>query len=142
MARTDTAAVTGILAGNYDGSTSLAPFIATANAITSRLNTMAIDGGYVLNSAELELIERYIAAHLYVWNTDKTKASVGIGRANETYDGKTGMHLEATPYGQTAISLDFSGILRAIGDGAVNVGGFWAGYPTSEQTGWIDRGNT
>jgi hypothetical protein len=142
MPRTDAALVQGILEDNYNGSTSLAPFIAAANAMTSRVNTVAVADGFVLSSAELELIERWLAAHFYAWGADKTRASVGVGRSNETYDGKTGMHLEATPYGQTAIALDFSGTLRAINDGAVNVGGFWAGYPTSEQTDWVTRGNT
>lgn len=67
MARTTKKAVQDLLlpGGDYDGKSDLTPFIDTASSIVTRVNTCAIAKGNTLTVAELELIERWLAAHCY-----------------------------------------------------------------------------
>lgn len=62
---------------------------------------------------DLELIERYYAAHLYaVDNPEMNITSEGAGSIRETYQGtQIGKGLSSTKYGQMAISLDDCGVL-------------------------------
>lgn len=137
MARTTSAAVQGVLGDDYDGSTSLTPFIDTATAMVDRVATCATSRDRTLTSAELELIERWLAGHLYAMS-DQPYQSKTTGRASATFQGRTGMYLEATKYGQTAVNVDYSGCLASISKRRV-ARGVWLGKAPSEQSDYIDR---
>lgn len=134
MARTTSILVKGILLADYDSrlEPDLTPFIAAANVIVSRVATCATDKGITLTSAELELIERWVAAHAYVMS-DQTYKEKKTEKASGKFQGETKMHFEASKYGQFATSIDPSGCLSALGKKS-NTGLFWGGRPPSEQT--------
>lgn len=123
MARTSTTAVKNILrdvttieGGDYDGVTDVQQYIDAATLVVDRVVTCAVNKGLPLTAAELEMVERYLAAHFYAMS-DQTYASRSTSGASGSFHGQTGMHLEATKYGQNAITIDPSGCLRAIGKG-------------------------
>lgn len=137
MARTTESDVQTLLAGDYDGSTSLAPHVATATAIVDRVATCATAKGATLSSTELELVERWLAAHCYAM-IDQPYQSKTTGRASAVFQGRTGMGFAATKYGQTALALDYSGCLANIGR-ARRARVAWLGLAPSEQTPYVDR---
>ena len=141
MARTTAAAVQAVLAPGKDYDTedepSLDPFIDTATAIVDRVEDCAVAKDRTLTDAELELIERWLAAHLYAMS-DQTYASKSTAGASASFHGQTGMHLEATKYGQTALTVDYSGCLSAISKRQV-ARLVWLGKPPSEQLPYTDR---
>ena len=115
--RTDKKAVDNILGDNYDGSTSLLPFIETANGLVDRISTLDTAG--IMSANQLELVERWLAAHFYAHH-DQLFQSSGQGGANATYQGQTGMALASTQYGQTAMTLDLTGTLSELSQQAIN----------------------
>lgn len=125
--------------GDYDdvANPSLTPYIATANAITSRVYTCSVQKKLTLSTTELELIERWLAAHFYAMS-DQTYAQRSTQGASGSFQGQTGMGLEATKYGQTALAVDYSGCLTAINKRQF-ASGFWLGKPASQQLDWEDR---
>lgn len=137
--RTNSGAVQGVLegGGDYNGTTSLLPYIATANVMVSRAATCATNKGVTLTATELELMERWLAAHFYVCS-DQTLAEETTERAKGVYHGSTGLYLDSSRYGQTAQSLDVSGCLAAIGK-RQRVGVKWLGKRPSDQTDYVDR---
>jgi len=141
MARTSQGAVQAILLDDYDSvnSPSLQPFIDTANVIVSRVATCATAKGKTLSSTELELIERWLAAHGYAM-VDQPYQSKTTQQASATFQGRTGMGLEATKYGQQALSVDYSGCLKAIASGNRKTAGLtWGGKAESEQLDYDER---
>jgi hypothetical protein len=142
MPRTTVGAVQKILMKDYDldGLPSLEPFIATASALMDRIVTCAIDNGTPLTDVETELIERWLAAHFYACS-DRPYVSRTTDKAGATFAGQTGMYLEATSYGQMAVTLDWSGCLSTLAAGGVTpvVGLDWLGKAPSEQTNYDDR---
>lgn len=87
----------------------LDPFITAANLmVTSRL------GGEGLAAATLKEVERWLAAHFASAN-DQRVSSEKLGDASNTYQGQTGMNLDATHYGQYAKMLDPTGKLARSG---------------------------
>ena len=142
MPRTSDVAVEGLLRSgaddsDYDGESSLQPFIDTANVIVTRVAACATAKGITLSSAELELIERWLAAHFYKCS-DQAFSSESTGGASGSYQGQTGMYLEGTKYGQTAINLDYSGCLLAISKG-MRAGASWLGKVPSERIPYEQR---
>ena len=86
-------------------------FIATANLIIENsLNT----GAYDYTVDELIDIERYLSAHFCALKEPRAAAEK-VDVLSLTYQGKTGMALDATHYGQTAKMLDRHGVLQNIG---------------------------
>lgn len=149
MARTTAGAVQSILGDHYgpkeDGSLpSLTPFIDTATVMVSRVATCATEKGIALSSAELELIERWLAAHFYE-HSDQMTSRDETGEALAVFQGKTGMYLESTKYGQTALLIDYSGCLAGIQPATDDSTGRrvltvdWLGRPPSEQTEYSER---
>jgi hypothetical protein len=137
MARTTTAAVQGILGSDYDSrrSPDLSPRIETAATLVDDIVAKAVELGIPLTDARLEVIERWLAAHLYCV-TDRPYKSRSAGGASGTFDGNTDKGLDATLYGQTARVLDTTGFLSSIGGGggtgtagggSTRAGLFWAG---------------
>ena len=144
MSRTTSTAVQGILLSDYgpleDGTEpSLTPFIDTASAMVDDVVDCAALKDIVLTDARLELIERWLAAHLYAVS-DKPYTSKSTEGASASFNGQTATYLEATLYGQTAMRLDSSNCLNAVGAAETKVAsGFWLGKPPSEQIDYRDR---
>lgn len=139
MARTTAIAVKGILLQDYDteAEPSLTPFIDTANALTSRLATAASADGNDLSVAELELIERWLAAHFYTISDQKYQEST-TADAEAVYQGRTEMGLEATTYGQQALVLDWSGNLTSLSRHH-RARGVWLGSTATEAQTFDER---
>lgn len=139
MTRTSSASVQGILADNYDGSTSLTPFIASATAVVDRVSSLATDYGYSLSATELELIERWLSAHFYC-AADPLFAEKQTGEARGKYQGRERFidDLSSTDYGRRAKMLDPSGALASLAEGTILVP-VWLGKVPSGQTDYVDR---
>ena len=130
MARTTSDAVNGIL--ERDATLSLTPFITSANLMV----TKHCSGDTDYTSADLEEIERYLAAHFY--HVTKTRNDADrAGPVSRTLRSRTGLGLDLTHYGQMAKVLDYKGYLAAldarIKDGISTAIGFnWLGTEESE----------
>lgn len=130
MARTNVTTVQNLLGPNYGRLPSrvlpdLQQFIDSASAIVDDVATCAIDRDMARSAAQLELIERWLAAHFYA-QMDMLYQSRSTGGATASFQGQTGMSLDSTRYGQSAVNLDYSGCLSAIGKRQF-AGGFWLG---------------
>lgn len=142
MARTSAEMVKEVLAAgkdyDLDDNPILLPYIDAASSIVDDIVSCVSDKELTaLTSAKLEIIERWLAAHFYVVS-DQTYASKSTQGASASFHGKTGMHLESSRYGQTAITLDSSGCLAAIGKQA-RASGFWGGKTIPQQLDYRDR---
>ncbi len=85
------------------------PFVRTANlVVTEHLGTSG------LSEETLAEIELWLAAH-FVCIHDQQLSAIGMGTANYRFNGKTGMGLDFTPYGQHVKFLDTTGVLAGIG---------------------------
>jgi hypothetical protein len=109
-ARTTSNSVKALLLRQYDANAapSLTPFIDTATVLVDRMVAEDADG--LLTAAELELIERYLAAHFYL-HSDQALMSKSTGGASGSFQGQTGIGLDGSQYGQTAKRLDVTGYL-------------------------------
>lgn len=136
MARTTVEAVQAILGTDYDSvrAPSLVPRIETAAAIVDRVATCASAKDLALSATELELIERWLAAHYYT-RSDPTYSSRSTAGASGSFVRHPTV---PEPYLASALELDYSGCLKAILS-RQTAGGFWAGKPPSEQTAYLDR---
>jgi hypothetical protein len=132
--RTTSSDVQAIMGNDYDGTTSLTPFIATASSIVDRLATL--DAGALLPATQLELIERWVSAHCYCL-MDRQLQEKATGKSKGIITGTFGKMLDMTSYGQMAKMLDFTGKLSAIGGPKASM--TWLGLPKSEQTDYEDR---
>lgn len=137
MARTNAGLVEGVLRRNYDGKAPLDVFIRGATLIVDRVAACAAAKGQALTAEELKEIETWLSAHAYQL-VDKGFSSKNTGGASASYQGQTGMSLDATFYGQYAKMLDASGCLDALDKNKIATG-FWLGKPPSEQTDYRDR---
>ena len=84
----------------------LTPFILVASQQVDRISG--------LGTAVLKEIERWLAAH-FVAIRDKRTSKDSVGDSSHTYEGRTGMALDFTRYGQQAKLLDTTGTLRKVG---------------------------
>lgn len=118
---------------------SLDPYITAANQLINRLARVAAEDpdGYQPTLGELTNLETWVAAHNYTVMDQKEQSRSNSG-ASSSFQGQTGMYLEATRYGQTAISMDPTGLLRALAKNNV-AGGQWLGKPESQQLSWQER---
>jgi hypothetical protein len=137
--RTTSDAVKAILLDNYgvleDGTEpSLAPYIEAASSLIDDAVGVAAGKGKPLSSAKQELLERWVAGHCYMMmDPQTTSESQGGGSAG--FAGQFGMQLTSTRYGQTALMLDTSGALAALGANGsrATAGGFWLGKTREER---------
>lgn len=137
MSRTNSSNVANILLDNYDGTTVLDRFIDTAASLTNKVSTN--DTASELDAADLELIERYLAAHFYCL-ADPLYASKSTGGASGSFQGQTGMGLDFTPYGQTAKRLDVTGYLARLDmPTRPKAGSIWLGKAPSNQIPYVNR---
>lgn len=96
--------------------TDLSPFITIANLlVTDKL------AGSGQSEDLLKEIERWLAAH-FVAIRDPRAKSESIGGISITYAGNTGEGFRSTLYGQTALSLDTTGILAKLGSKQASIG--------------------
>ena len=120
-ARTETADVLAIIDTEV---TDCDPFIAIAT-----LQVDAIDALGILGAAILEQIECWLSAH-YVAIRDRQGSKVTVLDSSHTYDGKTGMGLDATLWGQQALLMDSTGTLAGLGRKRASVT-YLGGYASS-----------
>jgi hypothetical protein len=111
--RTNARAVERLLGEDYTGKSDIHAAVKSAVALVDRLQVRARGVNRSLTVDELELIERWLAAHFYVMS-DQVLATETVGGAGGSYQGTTGAGLRASKYGQSAVALDFSGCLQAL----------------------------
>lgn len=92
------------------GDAVLDTYITAANLlVTDHLG----DNSYVSDD-QLKEVERWLSAHLLASTREKQAQAEGVDKANITYQGKTGMGLDYTSYGQMVKVLDPTGILANV----------------------------
>lgn len=105
-ARTDYASVIGIIETNLS-EVRVNTLIDTANMIVNVNLT-----GSGLSTETLTEIEKWVAAHLIAFNSERQAQKKKVGDGEETYSS-LGQMLKATTYGQTAVMLDSTGTLNS-----------------------------
>jgi hypothetical protein len=142
LARTTADLVKAVLAPGKDYNLRLAPDLAgvidEAALTVDALAECAVGRGKALSDARLEMVERLLAAHNYKMS-DQALASKNTDGASATFQGQTGMNLEATKYGQRAMLQDVSGCLRTLNAGKA-ASGEWLGKTEAEQLDAWQRG--
>jgi hypothetical protein len=142
MGLTTTTAVQAILSagGDYDtdASPDLQQFIDSADAVVAtRLVATAAKKNYVHATAELEIIERWLAAHLYCCSDQPYKSRSTAGASGQ-FSGNTADGFDSTKYGQMACRLDYSGCLQNLNK-FQRAGAQWLGKPPSAQIPYDER---
>lgn len=139
MARTTISAVQGILLQDYDtlNNPDITPFIESASSIVDDVAECASQKGTPLSTAKLEILERWLSAHCYCL-VDRLYYSRVTGKAEGVFQGRTGMSLDYTPYGQFAKSLDPTGCLVAV-TSSLKAGMMWLGKTLPEQVDYDQR---
>lgn len=127
--RTNDAQVRAVIETEEDHD--LYPFILNANVLIERVKTKATANGTALTENELTVLETYVAAHLYFLRYPKV-AELNQGKIKAKFQvGQLGKGLEASYWGQYALSLDHSGTLAAVtgssNAGVQHVEGSWLG---------------
>ena len=79
-----------------------------------------------VSAARLEIIERWLAAHYYAVRKGKYE-SKKTQDASAKFQGKTGMRIDSTFWGQQAISLDPTGCLLRQSKGKNRIQLHWLG---------------
>jgi hypothetical protein len=122
--RTNPGLVAGILGDNYNGKTDLGQFIAPANAVVTQVQEYALTGlfCYTHTPAELELIERWLAAHFYCQSDPLYMSSSNLGASGSFQRASATDDFGSTDYGKSACRMDVSGKLSAIGKRQIAVG--------------------
>jgi hypothetical protein len=118
--RTTDAAVQGII--EVDSSILLDPFIETASSLVDDVAAATNAPG----TSRLELIERYLSAHFYTLR-DPRPVSERAGPVSNTFQSKVDTGLMTSHYGQMAISLDPTGVLKNASKGKRAGGVVWVG---------------
>jgi hypothetical protein len=108
-ARTTSTAIAGII--EVDEEFLLDPFIETANAL---VNEVCLDSDY--SDELLELIERWLAAHFYCMIDPRSRQEAVRG-IQESFEGRSGLGLQYSRYGQQTLVLDHKGNLAAVNNG-------------------------
>lgn len=139
--RTTAQAVKALLMRDYDtvDTPSLTPFIEVAEALTDDVEAHASANSVSLSASRLERIERNLAAHFYA-GSDKPYAEEWTDKAKAVYQGRTGMYLERSYYGQAAVLLDKSGYLASLAKGSRATASLgWLGKGEPEQLSYDER---
>ena len=85
------------------------PFLQDANVL---VNAKLLDQGY--DAALLARIELYLAAHFVCLRDSRVQSEqIGGEQARQTFEGKTGLGLDYTRYGQQVKIFDHHGVLVA-----------------------------
>lgn len=127
-----------ILGSDWDGARDVGFAIKAASPIVDRVSSCAANKDVTLSSDELQNIEAWLAAHLYV-QSDRTVSTESKGQASGSYQvGQLGRGFDSTQYGQTAIDLDYSGCLNNINK-KQRAKALWLGKVTADQIDAADR---
>ena len=108
--RTTSAAVQGII--EVDAAISLTPFIEAANALVTQCCT-DLDTDYT--DTTLELIERWLSAHVYTVRDMRAEAEKA-GTVSEKKQSKVDLGFNTSHYGQMAMRLDWQGGLAKLNE--------------------------
>lgn len=103
----------------------LEPFIETANSVVTAICTSTS-----LTAAQLELIERWLAAHFYAIR-DPRRSMERAADVAQSFRFKVDLGLKQTTYGQQAMILDTSGALAAYDEQTTN------GRPRVATVAWL-----
>lgn len=115
MAYTTADNVRGII--EVDDEDDLTPFIDSADILVLQCCITDPEGvslGY--SDAQLEMIERWLAAHFYAVFEPRSFLDQ-VGELRQQIESKVNLRLEVTRYGQQAMLLDFHGGLAALSNG-------------------------
>jgi hypothetical protein len=122
--RTTPELVAGLV--QVDSNITLDPFISAASILTDRVAAES-------NSPDdnvLQVIETWLAAHFYCVRNPR-RSSERAGDVWATFMSKVDLNLQVTHYGQQAMMLDPTGVLKFINDTkafkARKVGATWMG---------------
>lgn len=121
----------------------LTPHIATANAMVNALVTIdqttdSVRPHIYTDTTTLEIVERWLSAHFYkVFDQALSSTSKG-GGSGSFQNAAKGEGFGFTKYGQQAMALDYSGILKAIEKGTF-AGLKYAGKTVGEQLTYAQR---
>jgi len=142
MPRTTPELVAGIIEADVD--IPLDPFIEAATMLIDRVVAVVKDddGSDYYNSTQLEVIERWLAAHFYAVR-DPRPVFEGVGKVQVSNESKVDLNLNNTRYGEQAMLLDSSGALARLN--AEMLKGFrskplviWLGRTREERSGITD----
>ncbi len=121
MPRTNEAQVKAVLLANYDArrAPSIAAFIRTANTVTNRVLSMSVQKPRVvaqggLSSDDLLQIETFLAAHFYCVNDPLYMSRSTQGASGSFQRGQAKSGFASTDYGNQAMDIDWSGVLKNI----------------------------
>lgn len=129
MARTTIARIQGVLGTNYDGSTSLTPYLDSATSIVDRLVELAGEKGLTITSTQAELVERWLGAYYYTV-MDPLYLEKETGKAKGKWAERS--------YRDMAEQLDPTGLLcKILAKKLIEV--TWLGKTPSEQTDYEER---
>lgn len=104
MARTTSSDVQNIMDTDVS-TTKIDAIIEDANALVTDI----LGDDTTLSTAQLTTIEKWLTAHFIAIGLDQQAQAEGTGDAKITYQGKTGMGLDATYYGQQVKVFDTTG---------------------------------
>jgi len=120
----------------------MAPFILVANELVTECCTGDAGPATDYTDARLELIERWLAAHLYT-NRDPRAVSERAGSVGATVQSRVDLGFDTSHYGQSAMRLDTNGGLAKLNDdmkkGKPRVGASWLGLHPSDQPSLTDE---
>ena len=120
-----------------DSALSIRPFIVAASSLVDKVATA--DTGALLSTDDLVEVERWLAAHFYAIR-DPQYTSKSTGGASASFQGQTGMGLDATYWGQMAKRLDVTGYLANLDQARrPTLKAHWLGKPPSEQIDYVER---
>jgi hypothetical protein len=122
--RTNVTQVQRLLAYNYDGRADLQTYVDSASVIVDRAVNLAAERGVSLLATEQELMERWLACHLYT-KMDPLYASKSTAGASGSFVASKN---EPERYKEGACNIDYSGALRIILNRQV-ARAFWLGTP-------------
>lgn len=132
MPRTTDTAVRGIIEG-VDEEDDLDPFIETANIVVTALcEQIYLLADSVNGPSQLELIERWLAAHFYSCDRSRLLTET-IGKAKDGIEGKIDLGLQLTHHGQQVKGIDFRGALADFGQNRRKVKVTWLGRTAAER---------
>ena len=139
MPRTTPEAVKDILQTDYDSfrNPSLTGRIEAAAVVVDRVVACAASRGETISTTEQEVLERWLAAHMYCMS-DPQYTSRSTGGGSGSFKGQGGLGLDQTSYGQTCKLLDGTGCLTAL-EKRQSATMVWLGLNPSEQTDYDDR---
>jgi len=111
------------------------PFITVANELVTECCTDTAGPDTEYTDERLELIERWLAAHLYT-HRDPRYISEKAGSTAGAFQSRVGLGFDTSHYGQTAMRLDTNGGLAKLNDdtkkGKPRVSAAWLGLAVED----------